>query len=274
MINKDRHPGISLASLDEISVNPYQPRREFNETAIQELAESIKANGLIQPLIVRKGDTGYQLIAGERRMRAAKLAGLKHVPVVIRRSTDRESLEVALVENIQRQDLNCVDEALAYQQLMQDFSLTQEDVAKRVGKERATVANCLRLLRLQEPILSALKMETLSLGHAKVLLGVEDLSLRLQVFQKILQEHLSVRETEKLIQELSAPTGGLTEKPKLTNNGQMTPTKERLSNLSLDLTRHIGARTEIKGSERRGKVILHYTNRQDLEKIISVLRGE
>jgi ParB family chromosome partitioning protein len=274
MSNKDRHPGITFASLEEISVNPYQPRREFNEVAIQELAESIKANGLIQPLIVRKGSSGFELIAGERRMRASKLAGLTHVPVVIRKSTDRESLEIALVENIQRKDLNCVDEALAYQQLVQDFSLTQDEVAKRVGKDRATVANCLRLLKLQEPILAALKSETISLGHAKVLLGVDDLSIRLQLLQSIIQKQLSVRDTENSIQEMSkqkqegtAPSVG--DAPQAT-----TPAKERLRNLSLDLTRQLGARTEFRGSERRGKIILHYTNRQDLEKIISVLRGE
>ena len=138
MANRDRHPGISLAQLDEIQTNPYQPRREFDAQAVAELSQSIRKNGIIQPLIVRKLATGsYQLIAGERRLRAAKMAGLKQVPIVIRRSTDREALQLALIENIQRQDLNCIDEAMAYFQLMQEFSLTQEEVSVQVGKEKS-----------------------------------------------------------------------------------------------------------------------------------------
>ena len=132
--NRDRHMGISMASIDEIHANHYQPRRDFDDATLQELAKSIKTSGIIQPLVVRKGaKEGFELIAGERRLRAAKLAGIKQVPIVIRRSTDREALELALIENIQRKDLNCVDEALAYSQLIQDFSLTQEEVADRVG---------------------------------------------------------------------------------------------------------------------------------------------
>ncbi len=161
--NRDRHPGISLAAVDDIQANHYQPRHDFDEQALAELAQSIEANGIIQPLVVRKGVTGgYQLIAGERRLRAAKLAGLKQVPVVIRRSTDREALELALVENIQRQNLNCIDEALAYLQLMEEFALTQEEVAKRVGKERATVGNTVRLLKLPQAIIDDLKKQILS----------------------------------------------------------------------------------------------------------------
>ncbi|NDD92731.1 ParB/RepB/Spo0J family partition protein, partial [bacterium] len=154
--NQDRHPGIALLPVDELSVNDYQPRRSFDDSTLQELAQSIKTNGLIQPLIVRRTTSGYQLIAGERRLRASKLAGLRQVPVVVRRSTDREALEMALIENIQREDLNCIDEALAYRQLMEEFQLTQEEAATRVGKERASVANHLRLLRLPEEIVNDL----------------------------------------------------------------------------------------------------------------------
>ncbi len=177
--NKDRHPGISLAMIDEIQVGAFQPRREFDEAAIEDLAQSIRSNGIIQPLVVRKTAEGYELIAGERRLRAAKKAGLKQIPIVIRRSTDREVLELALIENIQRQDLNCVEEAMAYFQLSQDFSLTQEEVATRVGKDRTTIANHLRLLRLPEVILDDLKTNRMSFGHGKVLLGLEDNALRL-----------------------------------------------------------------------------------------------
>lgn len=187
--NRDRHMGISMAGVDEIQVNHFQPRREFDELSLKELAQSIRTSGIIQPLVVRKtAKDGFELIAGERRLRAAKLAGLKQVPVVIRRSTDRETLELALVENIQRQNLNCVDEALAYFQLIQEFSLTQEEVSDRVGKDRATVANYLRLLRLPETILDDLKKQILTFGHGKALLGLEDADMRLRARVQILQE--------------------------------------------------------------------------------------
>src|ERR1035437_454065 len=157
-LNRDRHMGISVINVDEIKANEFQPRREFDETALQELAQSIRENGLIQPLIVRRKDDHYELIAGERRLRASKIAGLKMVPVVMRKSTDREALELAIVENIQREDLNCVDEGLAYFQLMQEFQLSQEELAKRMGKDRATIANALRILKLSDFILNELKI--------------------------------------------------------------------------------------------------------------------
>ena len=146
-----------MTPLDSIIVNPFQPRREFDPKALDELSQSILENGLIQPLVVRRVEKGYELIAGERRFRASKKAGLKHVPVVIRKTTDREMLELALIENIQREDLNCVEVSLAYFQLSQEFNLTQEEISKKVGKDRASVANYLRLLRLPEVVLESLK---------------------------------------------------------------------------------------------------------------------
>ena len=274
--NRDRHMGIAMAALEEIVPNPYQPRRDFDDKQVQELSDSIKANGIIQPLIVRKVQQGYQLIAGERRLRAAKLAGLKQVPIVVRRTTDREALELALIENVQRQDLNCVDEALAYFQLTQEFTLTQEEIAVRVGKERATVANSLRLLKLPEPILEDLKTGALSPGHGKVILSLEGPETRLALRAEILEKNLSVRQTEIRIQEIksaqdpvaAARAGGHP------NAGPLTPVAARLSSLSQDLTRHWSAKVEIKGSEKRGKIVIHYRTREDLERVLSGLQNE
>jgi ParB family transcriptional regulator, chromosome partitioning protein len=268
--NKDRHPGISLAYVDEIQTNSYQPRREFDDAALEELAQSIRSNGIIQPLVVRKGPNGaYQLIAGERRLRAAKRAGLKQVPIVIRRSTDREALELALVENIQRQDLGCVDEALAYQQLMEDFSLTQEEVAQRVGKDRATVANYVRLLKLPQQILDDLKTGILTFGHGKALLGLEDSGQRLLARAEVIEKRLSVRDTEALVDRIKQGTPapqGAQESPK---SALLT----RLASLATELTRSWSTRVELKGSERRGKILIHYTSRQELDRILESLQN-
>ncbi len=274
--NRDRHPGISMASVEEIAVNPFQPRREFSDSAIAELAESMRSNGVIQPLIVRRTSNGYQLIAGERRLRAAKRAGLRQVPVVIRKATDREALELALIENIQRQDLNCVDEAMAYFQLLQNFSLTQEDVAHRVGKERVTVANSLRLLRLAEPILQDLKSGALSPGHGKALLGLDDPEQRLRLRSDILEQGLSVRETERRVQELR-DQGRLGENRQTQESepgAAGTAIRQRLDSMAQDLTRQWSTRVEVRGSERRGKIVFHYATRQDLDRILTAMQNQ
>jgi len=268
--NRDRHMGISLAPPEEIEVNPYQPRREFNEKEIDELADSIRVNGIIQPLLVRRGPNGYQLIAGERRLRAAKKAGLKQVPIVIRRSTDKEALELALIENIQRADLNCVDESKAYFQLMQEFSLTQEEVAERVGKERATVANALRLLRLSDEILENLKKGELSSGHGKALLSLEDAEQRAKLQKEILEKNLSVRQTEARAHEMKEPK--TTGEQNLATQEPQTSVEARLSTLSQILTRHWTAKIEIKGGEKKGKIVFHYGSRTELERLLDRLQ--
>jgi ParB family chromosome partitioning protein len=270
--NKDRHPGISLAYVEEIKANDYQPRREFDDQALQELAQSIRENGVIQPLVVRKGPTGYMLIAGERRLRAAKLAGLKQVPIVIRRSTDREALELALVENIQRQDLGCVDEALAYQQLTADFSLTQEEVATRVGKERATVANYVRLLKLPQSIIDDLKTGILSFGHGKAILGLAENEQMLLARTEIVEKKLSVRASEALVEQMKQKA-----EPQAAMDSPATPaspTASRLATLANDLTRAWSTKVELKGSERRGKILIHYGSRQELDRILENLQNQ
>jgi ParB family chromosome partitioning protein len=271
--NANRIPGLTFSNIEDIVANPYQPRREFDEKDLKDLSLSILANGIIQPLVVRKGPYGYQLIAGERRLRAAKLAGLKQVPIVIRKSTDREALEIALVENIQRENLNCIDEALAYLQLMQDFNLTQDETAERVGKDRSTVANFVRLLRLPEAIIDDLKKGVLSFGHGKALLSIEDQDQRLLARKAIIEEKLSVRATEALIQEMARKAGSTGNETPAELAKALSPVQSRLKNLALELTRSVGVKAEVKGNEKRGKMVLHYSTREELERLIALMQN-
>ncbi|PIP92812.1 MAG: chromosome partitioning protein ParB [Bdellovibrio sp. CG12_big_fil_rev_8_21_14_0_65_39_13] len=186
---------IDIAS---IRMNSHQPRKIFKEKELEELSESIKENGIIQPLIVIKDEDGFELIAGERRLRAAKKAGLTQVPAILKRATDREKMVMAIIENVQRSDLNCIEEALAYYQLMEEFKLTQEEVAKKIGKERSTIANFLRVLKLPRVVIELIQKDLLSFGHAKVLAAIQDRDLVINLASEAAQKQLSVRETEEL----------------------------------------------------------------------------
>jgi len=186
---------IDIAS---IRMNSHQPRKIFKEKELEELSESIKENGIIQPLIVIKDEDGFELIAGERRLRAAKKAGLTQVPAILKRATDREKMVMAIIENVQRSDLNCIEEALAYYQLMEEFKLTQEEVAKKIGKERSTIANFLRVLKLPRVVIELIQKDLLSFGHAKVLVAIQDRDLVINLASEAAQKQLSVRETEEL----------------------------------------------------------------------------
>ena len=256
-----KHMGISLVSVKDIKLNPNQPRKKFHDESLKELSESIKANGIIQPLVVQKKEGEYQLIAGERRLRASKIAGLVKVPVVIRQTTDRESIELAIIENIQREDLNCVDQAQAYFQLQDEFFLSQDEIAKKVGKDRATISNFLRLLRLSPEILKDLRNEKLTHGHAKALLAIEDPVLRLKCKNKIIEKKLSVRETELM-------TKKLTPKDKKDKN----KLNDRLLNLSYELTRYWATKVEVRGSLTKGSVNIHYNNGESLDRIVNALQ--
>lgn len=263
--NRDRHLGISMVDVQKILTNPYQPRKNYDEKTLQELVQSIQGSGLIQPIVVRKNAKNQlELIAGERRLRAAQLAGLKQVPIVIRKSTDRESLELALIENIQREPLNCIDEALAYLQLLEDFSLTQEEIAERVGKDRTTIANFLRLLRLPEAIISDLRNQGLSFGHGKALLGLESVELQLEARKKILEgkRKLSVRETEELVQNLNQSLS-LSFKEKKVNE-----TSTQMQHLALELTQYWSTKVELRGHSQKGKIIFHYASLEELNRLI------
>jgi len=269
-MNRDRHMGISVIDINEIKANEFQPRRDFDETALQELAQSIRENGLIQPLIVRKNGENYELIAGERRLRASKIAGLKTVPIVMRKSTDREALELAIVENIQREDLNCVDEGLAYFQLMQEFQLSQEELAKRMGKDRATIANALRILKLSDFILSQLKKGNLSRGHAKALLSIEDVSDREVLAKEILEKNLSVRQTEKTAQDKKTALAPKKPEPKKSAKNLINPDLMRLTQL---LTRKYMTKVEVKG-DQAGEIQIHFSSPEEMNRIVSVLLGD
>ncbi len=192
--------GPQLVDINRISPCPYQPRKIFKEQELRELANSIKENGIIQPLVAVENENGkFELIAGERRLRASKLAGLDRVPVIVKRATDRQKLLMAIIENVQRSDLNCVEEALSYFQLMDSFKLTQEEVAKRVGKERSTIANFLRILKLPREVINLIQKDTLSFGHAKVLAAVKETETIIRLANESAVKNLSVRELEKLV---------------------------------------------------------------------------
>ena len=260
--NKERIPGITMADVESIVANQYQPRRDFEEQPLAELSASIKANGIIQPLIVRRGEDGkLHLIAGERRLRASKMAGLKQVPVVVRKSTDKEALELALIENLQREDLNCIDIALSYFQLVEDFHLTQEELATRVGRDRASVANHLRLLKLQEEIINDLRQGKLSFGHGRALLAVTDPVQRIEAKNQIIAKKMSVRDAERLVAELISGT----EKPaRKKKDGEQD---EQVKSLTEKFGRALGARVAIKGGSHRGSIVINYFSREDLDRL-------
>ncbi len=194
-----------LVDISQIKTNPNQPRKIFKEQEIQELSNSIKENGVIQPLVVAKTENGFELVAGERRLRASKLAGLESVPVIIKRGTEKEKMIMAIIENVQRADLNCVEEALAYYHLMNEYGLNQEEVAKKLGKERSSVANYLRILKLPREVVELLQKEVLSFGHAKVLASIKEREAAIRLANIAVQEEMSVRELEKLSKKKATP---------------------------------------------------------------------
>ncbi|MBI2605468.1 MAG: ParB/RepB/Spo0J family partition protein [Deltaproteobacteria bacterium] len=261
--NKDRHPGISMCGIDEIAPNEFQPRRIFNDATLEELAASIKANGLIQPLVVRKTPKGHQLIAGERRWRAAKLAGLKHVPIVIRRSTDKEALELALIENIQREELNCVDAAQAYHRLINEFALTQDALSARLGKDRVTIANHMRLLKLPASVQALLKSEKITFGHGRALAALEDSARMEKLAQRAVDEKWSVRDLEGRIQQLKGSkstvvAGGLA----------VSAMQLRIQSLERDLAKKLATKVRLNGDGKRGKIVIEYFNPEDLDRLL------
>ena len=257
--------------VEKIEINPYQPRRSFDRESLTELSESIKIHGVLQPLLVRKSADHYQLIAGERRLRASKLAGLDTVPVVIKDLDDRAVMEIALVENLQREDLNPIEEAEAYKKLIEEFKLTQEEVAKSVGKSRSSITNTLRLLNLPTEIQQLVLNETITMGHARALLGLDLPEKQIHLSKKIIEENLSVRDTEELIRLMN-----ISDVPRETLEGEKK--KEvvypRLPNLQAivdDMTRLFGTKVRIKNSGKRGKIEIEYYSQEELERITEIL---
>ena len=246
---------------DLIRPNRFQPRRRFTDEDLAELAESIKSQGILQPLLVRQDEAGYELITGERRLRAAKRAGLTQVPVLIKRVNNDKLLEMAIVENIQREDLNPIEEAEAYHRLITQLKLTQDQASARVGKSRSAVANFLRLRQLPDQIKAGITDGTLSMGHARALLGAETSTQQLAAWRSVVSKKLSVRETEALIRRLKAEK----KKPRASENRSE---QIHLSRLAEDLSRHFGTKIMIKKHGQKGKVEIEFYNNDDLDRLI------
>ena len=259
-----KEPADTKLKLSQIEPNRGQPRKMFDEDALAELADSIKQFGVLQPLLVQKEDDYYKIIAGERRWRAAKLAGLKEVPVLIKDFTSREIMEVALIENLQREDLNPIEEAQAYKQLIKEYSLKQEEVAERVSKSRATITNSMRLLKLDERVQKMVVEGLISSGHARTLLAIEDNDKQYSVAQKILDEKLSVRETEKLIKTMNTPV-----------KKKVLPANDfAYRDLEEKLARKMGTKVVIKNKKNnKGKIEIEYYSQDELERIYDMIKS-
>ena len=262
--------GISEIPVEEIEVNPFQPRTHFDQEALQELSESIKVHGIIQPITVRRLTANqYQLISGERRFQASKLAGLKTIPAYIRSANDQQMLEMALIENIQRENLNAIEIALSYQRLISECSLKQEELGERVGKNRATVTNYLRLLRLPPDIQIAVRDNRLSMGHARAIINVENPDKQLYIFKKTLEDDLSVRRVEELVREMSP------RKPeKQEQKGEPTaaaPNRE-ITQLQARLSSHFGTRVAVRNDGGKGEIKIPFLSVEDLNRIIDILK--
>lgn len=253
--------------IEEITANPMQPRRYFDDAALAELAESIEEQGVIQPILLRPIEGGYQIVAGERRYRASCKAGLRSVPAIIRRLDQAQTLEIALIENIQREDLNPVEEAEAYRSLIDQFGYTQEALARRVGKDRSTVSNTLRLLKLSPEVLDALSRGAISMGHGRALLGLKDADTVRDVFTKVVSEGLSVRQTEEEVRRATS------ERPKRRATKELPDTMVTLQDR---LARHLGTRVKLRPRARGegGKIVLEYYTQQDLDRLIERIEGE
>ena len=268
-------PAETKLKVSEIEPNTLQPRKEFNEDALAELADSIKKFGIIEPIVVSKKGKGYQIIAGERRWRAARLAGLKEVPVIIREYSDRERMEVALIENLQREDLNAVEEAMAYQSLIDEYNLKQDEVAERVSKSRTTITNSLRLLKLSDKVKQMLIDDMISSGHARALLSIEDENVQYETALSVFDEGLSVRETEQLVKGVNNILAGkeIDDKGQEKKSTKDPALEAVLSQLSEELKTILGSKVSIKSNGKKGKLEIEYVSNDDLERIIHIIKA-
>lgn len=260
---------IQELKLEDIRPNPFQPRTEFDEEALNELAASIKSIGIVQPITVRAVEEGkYEIIAGERRFRASKIAGAETIPAYIRKTEDKSLLELALIENIQREDLNAIEVAISYQRLLDECKLTQDGLSERVGKKRATIANYLRLLKLPAQIQLAIRDRKISMGHARAIINIEDPDTQFMIFEQILKYDFSVRKVEEIVRELSNP------KPE-EEEGTLSRKKNEIGDyiaLQKHLAQRFDTKVELKRNEAgKGKIVISFKSDDELEKIISLL---
>lgn len=258
---------VAMISLADIEANPFQPRTEFDVIALEELKQSIEVHGVIQPITVRKmGYDKYQLISGERRTRASILAGLTQIPAFVRTANDQDMLEMALIENIQRSDLNAIDVAMSYKRLIEECSLNQDALGERVGKDRTTVNNYLRLLRLPEEIQLGIKQSKLSMGHARAMINMENVEDQLEMYNQIVDQNLSVRDVEGLVKAKKAnPATSFA-----INGTDWDPEIDRITEA---FYKKLNAAVHLKsGSKEKGKIIISYKNKEDLERILNLIR--
>lgn len=248
-----------------IKDNRLQPRTYYDEEKLSELVASIKEKGVLQPILVRKSGADYEVIAGERRLKAARLLNLESVPVVIKAATDREALILALVENIQREDLNPIEEALSFKRLVDDFNFSQEDVAKSVGKDRSTVSNLIRLLRLPDNIQRCIFTGEISTGHARALLAIESTTLQDKIFNEVIASGLSVREIEKMVKKAISSTPAVEPKKEKVKLHDVTSLEE-------EMQRTLGTKVKVVGNSKKGKVVIEYYSLEDLDRIIGILK--
>ena len=260
-INEDNE-GKLMISLNKIKSNIDQPRKSFDNEKIAELAESIKNHGIIQPLILKENDGGYIIVAGERRWRAAKMVGLKEVPAIVMDLTEKQVLEISLIENIQRQDLNPIEEALAYKKLLSVFDLTQEELSKRIGKSRTAITNTIRLINLDSRVQQYVIDGIISEGHGRALLSLEDGDLQYIYSQKVIDEKLSVRELEKLIRNISLKSERSEKKEEL--NPYYKDVRDRLQN-------YFGTKVNLSSKKNKGKIEIEYYSEEDLERILDII---
>lgn len=265
----DKKNGETILKINDIEPNREQPRKVFNEDALEELAESIREHGVIQPLLVQKEKDYYRIIAGERRWRAAKKAGLKEIPVIIKDYTEQQIVEISLIENIQREDLNPIEEAMAYKKLSEEFSLKQDEVAERVSKSRATITNSMRLLKLDERVQGLLIEDMISTGHARALLAIADKEDQYNMAMKIFDEKISVRETEKMVQAYNNPKPVKKKEDIISESEQVIYQK-----IEENLKGILGTKVSIqRKTKNKGKLEIEYYSNEELERIIELLEG-
>ena len=261
--------GTNRIAIDEIETNPKQPRRDFDEKAMQELADSIRLHDIIQPVTVSRLANGkYRLISGERRLRASKLAGLKDIPAYIRQANDAQLLELALLENLQREDLNAMEVSLSYKRMMEELDYTQEQVAERMGKDRSTVANFIRLLKLPPDIQLAVRNGELSMGHARALINVDTVDKQLFIFKEIKEKGLSVRQTEALVRNMYKQGGAV----KKSSKSHLSPAFQRIED---KLASHFSTRVKLRNSRTgSGQIIIDYYSQEELNKILGQMDAQ
>ena len=267
VVKEVKVPAETFLKLSDIEPNREQPRKNFDKEALEELADSIKQYGLIQPIVVQKKDDYYEIIAGERRWRAAKLAGLTEIPVIVKEFSEQELVEISLIENIQREDLNPIEEAMAYKRLMEEFHLKQDEIADRVAKSRTAVTNSMRLLKLSSKVQEMVIADMISAGHARALLGISDEALQETTAMKVFDEKLSVRETEKLVKNLVSPAKKVKTERNTAEDAIYESLEEKMKGI-------MGTKVSIQRKKNnKGKIEIEYYSRDELERIIDLFES-